>query len=347
MAESQTLYSYLNNGAGIQSSLSVARFTPYLLKAGHSTDYAFNLYLYNARLAKSFLFPLHVLEVTLRNKISDLFIRDFGPNWHTSPAFTNLLTQPSLEVLQKGQQRAKSGSLEDVVATLTFDFWSNLFRPDYDRSLWQTRMRDLLPNIVMTRKAFQSVVKGINSFRNRVAHHEPIHSYNLTVIHAEILDVIGWVSTETYDWVRHHSTVHAVIRTAPAANGEMKPHFSERVDRDFSAIPISTTLCDIPNTRFILCQDDEESVVAVLERQHIARYLLSNVEDGGDLILELKEHSFVNVIDSINLAGNYVVCGATESLSKAGELLKRNVHYIVVNDNNVTMGVIAKAHRRY
>ena len=166
-------------------------------------------------------------------------------------------------------------------------------------------------------------------------------------MHNDLLEAIGWVSNDAFDWVRHYSTVNAVLRTAPAANSEMKPHFCERADMDFSIIPTSTTLCDVPIARFILCQDDEESLVAILERQHLARYLLSQVEEGKHLMLDLKEHSFANVIDIIGLAGNYVACGATESVSKAGDLLKRNVHYIAVNDNDVIIGVIAKAHRRY
>lgn len=346
MAESQALYSYLMNGDGIETSLSSARFTPYLLRSGHNRDHAFNLYLYNARLAKAFLFPLHILEVTLRNRISDLFTRDFGQNWHNNQAFINLLTPESLAVLQKAQVRANSKSLEDVVATLTFDFWSNLFRPEYDRSLWQTRMQAVLPNTVMTRKAFQRVVKEINLFRNRVAHHEPIHTLNLTAIHTNILDAIGWVSMNTLDWVGHYSTVPAMLRTAPAANGETKPHFGERVDNNVAATHTTTPLCTLPASRFFVCHDDDQSLIAVLERQHIASYLLSKAE-GADLILDLNAHSLANVIDTFGLSGNCIECGATESLSKAGELLKRRVEYIVVNEPSVLMGVIAKAHRRY
>lgn len=334
------------NGHGVETSLSSSRFAPYLQRAGYNRIYAFNLYLYNARLAKAFLYPLHMLEVTLRNSMSNLFHRDFGQHWHQEPVFLGLLTRESKDALSKAQLRAKSQKLEDVVATLTFDFWSNLFRQEYDRSLWQTRMKDLLPNQTMTRHDFQTVVREINHFRNRVAHHEPIHNQDLTVTHKTILETIGWLSTETRDWVKHYSTVLSIIRTAPAANGEIKPHFGERADTDFTVIPQTTPLCTLPPSRFFVCHDDNQSLIAVIERQHIASYLLSKIE-GADLILELNIHTLADVIDAFGLAENCSECGATESLSKAEKLFRRRIEYIVVKKGQNLAGVVAKAHRRY
>lgn len=350
MAESKALYSYLNNGEGIgdgiEKCLSSERFAPYLKRAGHNREFAFNIYLYNARLAKAFLFPLHVLEVTFRNRLSDLFTAEFGPNWHTMPAFTSLLNPQSLAALAKAQERANSQALQDVVAELSFDFWSNLFRDDYDRDLWQTRMGKLLPNQSVTRKELQLAVKDINRFRNRIAHHEPIHRFNLTVIHGNILHVLGWFSLETADWVKHYSTVLSILRTAPSANGENKPHFADRADNDFNVVTQLTPLSQLPTSRFVVCHDDEHSLIAVVERQHIANYLLLKVE-GADLMLDMSSHRLVDVINELDLKGNCIECGANESLTKAGDILKRKVEYILVNQLATLMGVIAKAHRRY
>ena len=67
MAQSQVPFTYLNDGQEIINHLSDKRFGTYLQRAGFNKDYAFELYLYNARLAKAFLFPLQILEVTVRN----------------------------------------------------------------------------------------------------------------------------------------------------------------------------------------------------------------------------------------------------------------------------------------
>lgn len=66
MAESQVTYIYDSNINTIKENISDNRFSAYLKKAGFNEIYAFNLYLYNARISKAFLFPLHMLEVSLR-----------------------------------------------------------------------------------------------------------------------------------------------------------------------------------------------------------------------------------------------------------------------------------------
>ncbi len=72
MAESQVPYNYKDTGADLINTLSETRFRPYLVSAGRDQDYAFALYLYNARMAKAFLYPLHILEITLRNRINEM-----------------------------------------------------------------------------------------------------------------------------------------------------------------------------------------------------------------------------------------------------------------------------------
>lgn len=346
MAESQVPYSYAESGQDIKAALSKERFTPYVVKAGYDLEYAFNLYLYNARLSKAFLFPLHILEVCLRNRINDIFCSDFSNDWPHNSSFTDHLSLESLGALEKGIERAKSPKTEDVVATLTFDFWSNLFRPEYDRPLWQSRMADLLPNIHKTRKEFQQIVRKLNMFRNRIAHHEPIHTLDITSFHKAILDVLSWLSVDTSQWVKHHSTVNRAVRTKPAATGGFRPYFCERADSNFSEISNTTRLSELPQSRFILCQDQTENLVAVVEMHHIGQYILSLTE-GAELVVDLEEHDLDQVIQHENLKQNFDFCGGSESFGKSELILKGKVKYIVVENADATLGVIAKAHRRY
>jgi hypothetical protein len=90
MAESQVPYPYLQADLqAIRSSVSEPRFFTYLVKGGNHEEYAMALYLYNARVAKAFLFPLNVAEVTLRNAIDSILVTKFGTNWHLDPTFRN------------------------------------------------------------------------------------------------------------------------------------------------------------------------------------------------------------------------------------------------------------------
>ena len=68
------------------NALSTSRMAPYLAKAQGDLAYAYQLYLWNARLAKSFLYPLGVLEVAVRNAMHGALSNAFGTDdWVLTP----------------------------------------------------------------------------------------------------------------------------------------------------------------------------------------------------------------------------------------------------------------------
>ena len=347
MAESQVPWTYDGIGQNLITNLSDTRFEPYLVSAGRNLDYAFGLYLYNARLAKAFLYPLHILEVTLRNRISNVFCQYFDTDeWCHSITFREILTQQSLAALDKGIQRAKSRNTADIVATLTFDFWSNLFRAEYDRSLWQTRMQELLPHKFKTRKEFQKAVKMLNDFRNRIAHHEPIYQLNLSQVYRDLLDMLSWLSQDTYRWVKHFSTVNQCMRTKPSPEGSIMPYLTDKSDDDFQTVNIKNVLSDIPTRRFIVCHNDASEIQAVTELHHLAEYFIS-LREGTDILIDLQQHTFGDVISHCKLRDNFAQCDAYDSFNSISSKLKGKIKYILVSKKGNIQGVIAKSHRRY
>lgn len=134
MAESQVPYpNHAHQIAALRVALSEPRFKAYLAKGGNDEGYALALYLYNIRVAKAFMFPLGIVEVTLRNAIDRRFVEIYGADWHKDPSvLSSALTVESLEALNKAISRAgRNADHGQVVAELTFDFWSNLMRPEY------------------------------------------------------------------------------------------------------------------------------------------------------------------------------------------------------------------------
>lgn len=348
MAESQQNYTYENKGLEIKNSLSEERFTPYLKQADNDAEYAFRLYLYNARLAKAFLFPLHILEVTIRNRMSSVFVTDYGLNWPHEQSFRSALSQESLKSLDKGISRSKSkNNTSDIVSELTFDFWSNLFRDEYDRSLWQKNMDNLLPNSHYSRSKFQNVVRDINRLRNRIAHYEPIHKEDVSSLHTQILNTIKAASNETFKWTKHHSSVNSIMRTKPNAHNNPKPHMVDRCDLNFKVMDENKAISDQHNERFILCCNGESGITAIIEMSHIGKYLL-NQADEGELFLELKKHTYADVIKYNNISNNFLVCSCADSFSQTSKLLIKGSQYLlIINEDSKYMGVIAKSHRRY
>lgn len=236
MAESQDLFPYtaqLHTDLG--AAMSPSRLAPYLAAVGGTDrDMAMKLYLWNARIAKSFLYPMHVAEVTARNAIHESFSHVFGgPGWMdpvSGQLYSRLNTQSQAAIQKAVSRLATNGKTfpapDDIVAALTFDFWSNLFRHGY-RWLWpmpdpvsgRSILETVFPNLPTGkgRGYVKNRVATINDFRNRIAHHEPVHyrSINHKQLHDDILEFIGFRCASTSAWVGRHSTAPAVIRTAP------------------------------------------------------------------------------------------------------------------------------------
>lgn len=228
MAESQELIPYGQALLdALDDTLSEARMAPYFGIVNGDRKLAILYYLWNSRLAKAFLFLLNVAEVTTRNAMHRALSAEFGgPGWILNPPFP--LTPESeasrLAALRRlngdPSRRGRAVTPDDLVAALTFDFWSNLFRRDYD-AVW-TRPGLLLrtfPNLPAgeTRRHVQDRVREVNFLRNRVAHHEPIHGLNHRRYLDLILELVALRSQQARDWVEKCSTVMSVVRTPPTS----------------------------------------------------------------------------------------------------------------------------------
>ena len=333
MAESQQAYPYnevientkKSRAEHIEIELSSERLLPYFNDGKQDWHIAFNLYLYNARLSKAFLYPLHILEVTLRNKLHELFCSVFNDDWPNDPTFIAMLNQHSSNSLAKAKQKVNNRTPEDIVAALSFDFWSNfLFRPDYNE-FWRSNYSKL--NIHRPKfKQFKTRINEANDLRNRIAHHEPILRLNCSNLHTEILTAIQWCSFETYRWTKDHTTVPVVLRTKPAPTGNPQPLLGTKADNDFAIVQSTLTLDSLPEKTFIICED----------------------KDQNDLMIELQEHTLEMVIKSNQLSKNFIECSQNESYVHTKKIFsKKRNGFIVVKDLNMeTLGVIQQPHRQ-
>ncbi|GGZ32186.1 hypothetical protein [Asticcacaulis endophyticus] len=89
MAESQEIITYTRALlAALDRSLSPERLAPYLGVAAQDRKHALHLYLWNARLSKSFLYPLNMAEVAIRNAMYNAISNEYAdPNWLLNPPF--------------------------------------------------------------------------------------------------------------------------------------------------------------------------------------------------------------------------------------------------------------------
>ncbi len=362
MAESQVPYPNLpHQVAAIRASLSEPRFSKYLGLGGGNEGYALALYLYNARLAKSFIYPLGVIEVTLRNAIDELLVASYGPMWHVDAAFVDAVLMPEgRSTLQKAITRAGVGaSRGQIIAEMTFDFWSNLFRPDY-HDLWRTNLNLMLPNLPrktvgapgMSRHDVQNLVRAINQFRNRIAHHEPILHLDANAMLATIIEMIGFRCAETAAWVKHHATVSAVLRTRPRGPVAGFVALATRLAPDFVAVTNATMLDSVLDqldrkAQAAICFDAANRPIAVFGAFELLRYLANDAKANAGLTAP-GERSVADLLAATNVSKAWVSMDESEPFGEAIELLKLpNINAVIgLDTSGKVTGIILRAHRR-
>lgn len=363
MAESQVAYPYDPAGiAALRASISAPRFGPYLSMAGRDERYALALYLYNARLAKSFLYPLHMAEVTLRNAIVDALATEFGPDWPSDGAFRAMLTPGGTATLDKARERVTADKgpnfpVSQLVATLTFDFWSNLFRPHYYLPFWQRHLRNVLPHLPAGegRHEAQARVREINRFRNRIAHHEPILKADATATHKGILDLVATRCPTTSAWLKHHSTLHAIIRGRPRNAGASGQSVGEVCDPAFAPVAaadsLASALAVFPSGALaFVVHDDAGRPTLALRPDDVLRFVAARAAELGGMI-DLNAHAMADVASGVP-PRSCAVHDCDDPLHRAAATLRKDgVRLVLVTETRVAgvvaKGVLLRAHRRY
>lgn len=357
MAESQVPYPNLPAQiAAIRGSLSEPRFATYLQKGGGNEAYAIALYLYNARVAKAFMFPLGVVEITLRNAIDALLVTQHGATWHLDAGFRDIVLMPEgLSTLDKAIQRVGAGAARGrVVAELTFDFWSNLFRPNYG-DLWRTGLNVVFPNLTKTttRHDIQTMARSINQFRNRVAHHEPVLDLNVTDVYANIVELVSLRCNETAAWLKHHSTLSSIIRTRPRGAAAGFVSLGSRLAPDFIAVTEATTLEDVAaqfnrKCQVAVCFDGNGTIVAAFGPLDLVCFLADDSKANGGMTAP-REQTVGALLPAINVAAGWTALPAEGPVAAAVEQLTGKAINIVVGTDatGVVVGVITRTLRRY
>jgi CBS domain-containing protein len=297
------------------------------------------------------------VEVTLRNAVDEILVQRFGQNWHQDTAFRDqTLTPEGLATLDKAIRRAgQQAPRGQIVATLTFDFWSNLFRPEYG-ALWRTSVNIAFPNLQHgeTRQEIQNLVKPINAFRNRVAHHEPVLDLNVTDVLAKIVRLTELRCQETAAWLRHHCTLNTVVRSRPRRDKSSADSVSAKLDRNLVTVSADTTLRKLAETfdekhKAIVCLDSEGLPTAAFTIFDVLRFI-SDSAKALDGMIDLKEHKVSDLLGTFDVTERWVAMDEKTSMGLAvKELQKPRIQILVGTDSSTgkATGAIVRAHRRY
>ena len=209
----------------LEASLSPERFGTYLGATSGDRAEAMRLYTWNTALSAAFYGPLQGLEVALRNGMHRQLTAVYGPAWYDNPkAGLSASTRQRIQTAKDDVTRG--GYTPDpphLVAALTFGFWVSLLgrggpsgRPgqaksDYEMTLWRPALSRTFPHARLARAAAHRQLDYLRTFRNRIAHHEPIFARHLSADHTSILTVTGWINPEVQRWIDHHSRVPGLL----------------------------------------------------------------------------------------------------------------------------------------
>lgn len=222
MTLSQEEFAYATNVLdALDGTISASRIGTFLRASGFDRTRAVKMYLWNSRVSEAFYFPLQCAEVVLRNSINEALSDVYGRDWPTDLKFGRLISPETELNIQRVQERLiRAGykiETDRIVAGLSFDFWATMLKKDFDRPVWQTRLRTVFPHLPggFGLGDMRELVRNVKNLRNRIAHHEPILRVNHSAMHTNILRVIRFRCPQTANWVSQHSRVLAVLRERP------------------------------------------------------------------------------------------------------------------------------------
>jgi hypothetical protein len=204
--------------------LSEPRFATYLRAKNNDRQLALKLYQWNLEVSAAFIAPLHVLEVVLRNATIDAIESVHGLNWAFNNGFIRSLPEPSngykprSDLINTSRRQPTTGK---VVADLKFIFWEKMFTVRHDSRLWDNHLRRVLPfapstlSVQSIRSQVNSDIRDIRQLRNRIAHHEPIFTRQLSDDYTKILKLIEWRDDTASLWLDSIQNVTSLLPEKP------------------------------------------------------------------------------------------------------------------------------------
>jgi hypothetical protein len=208
--------------------LSRGRLAIYLSKTSNDLNRALRLYEWNAQVTAACLHDLGHLEVLIRNaydielsKVSPTWISTNDPIWtrmngientKRRQARSNEYSRESLKKAQKNLQRPTHGQ---IIANLTFGFWTALTQSERDATIWTPILSGVFPQA--TRGSVHDRMNKLNTFRNRLAHWEPVFSQTTGLMKqlSSVDKLFTDLSPSVTAWVGERSKVISLVRTAP------------------------------------------------------------------------------------------------------------------------------------
>ena len=161
-----------------EKALSVPRIGKYKKACNGDKNKALILYRYNIKLCQKFYGLLGVLEVVLRNAINEHYKTHLQDNdWLITQSLNGFLINYQ-DIIMKEKNKLINNhkyTHDKLVASLSLGVWTFMFSRNCYRCAGKTLLQ-ILPNKThgQNQKDIYADLDKIRTFRNRIAHHEPL-----------------------------------------------------------------------------------------------------------------------------------------------------------------------------
>lgn len=161
------------------------------------------------------------LEVLLRNAIDTALANHVDEQGRGIPWFlcrppANQLIGEAVEVVRNRLIPQSRDTRHQIVAGLSFGFWSGMLGPKYE-DLWRTALRLAFPGSSGARKQVAAEVEAVRKFRNRLAHHDSMLNVDIPFEMRRVTRVADFLGPDPGAWLRQTDRTADVYATRPSS----------------------------------------------------------------------------------------------------------------------------------
>jgi hypothetical protein len=203
----------------VWNMLSEPRMAPYLEDTAGDKTMALRLYEWSARTSSAAFEVVGHLEVLLRNALDRCLRQHFredqwGIPWFLLPTPGGEHVADAVAAVRERLRPQRQESRHQIVAGLSFGFWSGLLGPKYEE-LWRDCLHRAFPNSSGKRKQIAVAVERIRKFRNRIAHHDSTISVDIPFEVRQVIELASYIDGNAARWLERCSNVMSVYAQRP------------------------------------------------------------------------------------------------------------------------------------
>lgn len=208
-----------NDPVKIADLLSSDRVSTYLVACDNNLDRALELYKWNIALSGALFEAIAIVEIVVRNEL-DRNLNKWGSLQGVDWMEIIPVDNRGKEDISKARSRTpRDQSHGKVLAELNFGFWRFLVAPRYLHSIWMPILSDSFPNLGghagARREQVEQKIQRVWFLRNRIGHHEPIFSRNVTRDVQSLNELLDWISPDVSLWALSQRRIEQILEIRP------------------------------------------------------------------------------------------------------------------------------------